>query len=92
MAGVPAERGEHVAGVPHQDRAVANQREASGDLRSVDVARHRHHGDTAVGRPGGGVQGPAAGGRLNHDDPVRERRDDAVAGQELPRLRGVSGG
>ena len=87
---VRRQRREHVVGVAHERRAVADERVAAGGLRPVDVAGKREHGDAAVGGMAGRVERAAARRGFDDDDRVGERRDDRVAREELPRLRHVA--
>ncbi len=87
----PRQRRQHVVGVADQRRAVADQRVAAGRLGPVDVAGKCQDGNSALAGVAGGVEGAAAGRRLDDHDRVGERGDHRVAGQELPGLRMVVG-
>ena len=79
-----AERHEHVGGVEHRRAPVGDQPVRALAGRAAHGAGNGHHRDVAIGgllhrehRSTGGV-------RLDHDDEVRQRRDDPVAGREAP--------
>jgi hypothetical protein len=86
------QRRQHVAHVPGEDRAVADECVAAGDLGPVHVAGKGEHRDRAIRRPGSRVERSAAGRRLHDDDRVRERCHDPVALQKLIRPGRFIGG
>src|ERR1039457_3033601 len=74
---------DEIADPQERPDSVADQQVGATALARADRTGHGEHLTAEVGRPAGSAQGAAAFGGLDHDDGVREGRDDAVSLREV---------